>query len=82
MGCTRQVLQHVALQRSDELRARFMAQASVYDPSMLVWLDESGCDRRNSMRKRAYSIRGKTPRDHCLLARGTAIPYKAFMMLA
>ena len=48
-----------------------MAHVSVYDPSMLVWLDESGCVRRNSMRKRAYSIRGETPRDHRLLARGT-----------
>ena len=33
MGCTRQVLQHVALQRSDELRLQFMAQVSVYDPA-------------------------------------------------
>ena len=71
MGCTRQVLQHVALQRSDELRARFMAHVSLYDPSMLLWIDESGCDRRNSIRKHAYSIRGKTPTDHRLLARGT-----------
>lgn len=77
MGCTRQVLQHIALQRDEEQRARFMAEVSVYDPSMLLWIDESGCDRRNSMRKRAYSIRGKPPRDHRLLCRGnrySAIP--------
>lgn len=26
MGCTRQVIQHIALQRSDKCRARFMAE--------------------------------------------------------
>ena len=77
MGCTRQVVQHIALQRRDDLRAKFMAEVSVYDPSMLIWVDESGCDRRNCVRKRAYGIRGMTPRDHRLLVRGTrysAIP--------
>lgn len=48
MGCTRQSMHKVALQRSDIARARFMAQVSVYDPAMLVFLDESGCDRRHA----------------------------------
>ena len=77
MGCTRQVIQRVALQRSDEQRAKFIADVSVYDPSMFIWIDESGCDRRNCMRKRGYSLRGMTPRDHRLLVHGTrysAIP--------
>ncbi len=46
-------------------------------PSMLIWIDESGCDKRNCLRKRAYSARGMTPQDHQLLVRGTrysAIP--------
>ena len=33
MGCTRQVIQQVALQHSDEQRAKFMADVSRYDPS-------------------------------------------------
>lgn len=77
MGCTRQTMHHVAIQRSDELRARFMAEVSVYDPMMLVWLDETGCDRRNTIRKYGYSIRGLPLSDHRLLVRGvryTAIP--------
>ena len=77
MGCTRQVIQRISLQRSDEDRAKFMAQVSMYDPSMLLWIDESGCDGRNCKRKRGYSIRGMTPQDHRLLVRGTrysAIP--------
>ncbi len=77
MGCTRQVIQHIDVHRNDALRAKFMAEVSIYDPEMLVWTDETGCDRRNCMRKRAYSIRGMTPKDHRLLVRGTrfsAIP--------
>ena len=71
MGCTRQVMQRVALQRSDVSRAKFMADISVYDPNMLLWLDESGCDRRNSIRKYGYSIRGIPLCDQRILIRGT-----------
>ena len=42
MGCSRQRMYLVALQQSDVLRGKFMADISVYDPNMLVWLDESG----------------------------------------
>ena len=54
-----------------------MAQVSMYDPSMLLWLDESGCDKRNTVRKYGYSIRGIPLCDQRLLVRGTrysAIP--------
>ena len=77
MGCTRQAMHHVALQRSEISRARFMADISMYDPSMLVWLDESGCDRCNTIRKYGYNLRGKPLHDHRLLVKGTrysAIP--------
>ena len=77
MGCTRQSMHHVAIQRSDVLRAKFMAEVSSYDPSMLIWLDETGCDRRHTIRKYGYSIRGLPLSDHRLLVRGiryTAIP--------
>ena len=77
MGCSRQRIQHIVLQRSEECRARFMAEISMYDPSMLVWIDETGCDRRNSLRRYGYSIRGMPPRDYRLLIHGTrysAIP--------
>ena len=77
MGCTRQSMHHVAIQRSDMLRAKFMAEISAYDPSMLIWLDETGCDQRHTIRKYGYSIRGLPLSDHRLLVRGiryTAIP--------
>ena len=77
MGCTRQSMHHVALQQSNYLRAKFMAEVSCYDPSMLVWLDETGCDNRNALRQKAYSIRGMPLNNHQLLIRGvrySAIP--------
>ena len=77
MGCSRQVMRHVALQQSDTLRAKFMAEVSLYEPGMLIWLDESGSDRRNSIRKYGYGIRGIRPVKRRLLVRGTrysAIP--------
>lgn len=77
MGCTRQSMHHVAIQRSDMLRARFMADILVYDPAMPIWIDETGCDRRDTIRKYGYSIRGLPLSDHRILVRGiryTAIP--------
>ncbi len=70
MGCTRQVIRHIAAQRSEVLMAKFMADVAMYDPQMLVWIDETGCDRRNATRKYAYSLRGITPCDHRILIRG------------
>ena len=49
MGCSRQVVKQIPLQRSDVFRGRFMAEISVYDLQMLVWLDESGYDKRNAI---------------------------------
>ena len=40
---------------------------------MLIFVDETGADRRNLLRKHAYSIRGRSMRDHALLARGEHI---------
>ena len=70
MGCSRQVIKHISVHRSDELRAKFMAEISIYDPCMIIWIDETGCDLRNSTRKRGYSIRGMTPRDFRIVIRG------------
>ena len=77
MGCTRQSMHRVAMQQSDALRARFMAEISVYDPDMLIWIDETGCDRRDATRKYGYSVRGIPMCDQRILVRGTrytAIP--------
>ena len=47
----------IALQRSEQLRIEFMAEISMYDPDMLLWIDETGSARRNSIRQYGYSLR-------------------------
>ena len=48
---------------------------------MFVWLDETSCGRRNSIRKYGYSVRGVTPCDHRHLLRGERISGIAVMSL-
>ncbi len=50
-GFTHKKLTIRAQQRSDELREQFMAQVSVYDPGMLVFLDECGSDKRSALHR-------------------------------
>ena len=75
----------VATQRSDSLRAKFMAEVCKYDPSMFVWTDESGFNKRNSARKFGYGLRGIPPGDHRILVRGVRfeesdiLPYQSFL---
>ena len=47
----------VASQRSEELRAEFIGDCSLYSVDMLVVLDESGCDKRHAMRKFGYALK-------------------------
>ena len=81
MGCSRQKIQYIALQHCEERRARFMAEISIYDPGIFIWIDETGCDRRNGMRRYGYSVRGIPPRDHRLLVRGVRYSGIAVMSL-
>ena len=43
-----------------------MAEVSIFDPAMLVWVDETGFRCRNSIRAYGYSLRGMHPTDHQL----------------
>ena len=55
---SRKKLSYVASQRSQVLRQEFLADCSLYSPEMLVILDESGCDKRLTMRKFGYAMKG------------------------
>ena len=72
-GFTRQKLRYVALQRDEFLRQKFMLDMSIYNPEMLIFLDETGADRRNTLRKYGYSMRGKPAQKHTLLVRGERV---------
>ena len=41
-----------------------------YDSNMIVWVDETGCESRNALRKYGYGIRGMPPQDFALKLRG------------
>ena len=69
-GFTRQRLSTYALQRDECLRSQFAADVSLYSPEMLIFLDETGTDRRDTLRKKGYSLRGKPAKSQKLLVSG------------
>ena len=55
------------------MRQKFILDMSVYNPEMLIFLDETGADRRDILRKYGYSMRGKPAERHTLLVRGDRV---------
>ena len=54
-----------------------MAEMSLFNPDMLIWIDETESDRRKSVRKYGYSLIGFPPRPCQLFVGGkrvSAIP--------
>ena len=79
VGFSRQKLKLVAKQRDDFLRAQFSCDVAMYKPEMLIFLDETGSDKRNTLRKYGYSLRGKPAVSQKLLVRGKRVSAIAFM---
>ena len=50
-----------------------MSQALLSSKDLFVWVDETGCDRRNYVRKYGYAIRGQTPVSSQFLVRGKRV---------
>ena len=59
-----------------------MSDLSVYSSEMFVFVDETGADRRNTLRKYGYSLRGKPIRNYNLLIRGERISATACISMA
>ena len=72
-GMTRKKVRTIAMQRSEDRRVEFIAEISQFDPDRLIWLDETGSDRRNSIRAYGYAFRGLTPVRHTLRVGGKRI---------
>ena len=72
---TRQKMIIAVQQRSDSLRAEYLMDMSAYKahPEMFVFVDEMGSDKRDSMRKFAYSLRRKPAFSRKLLVRGEQV---------
>ena len=64
LGFTHKKIKQLPIQRSEEARMEFMAEISAYDPSMFIWLDETGSNKRNSVREYGYALRGMAPRHY------------------
>ncbi len=62
-GITRKKIQQVALQRCYTLRGAFMAQCLLFNPDQFVFIDETGSDARDHIRKYGYAIRGLAPQN-------------------
>ena len=55
----RKKLTYRAFQRSEELRSQYLSEISVYDPHTLVFVDETGTDKKNTLRGFRYALRGQ-----------------------
>ena len=62
-GYTRKKILQVAQQRCTEYRGAFMAEVF---QNFFVWVDETGSDNRDQMRKFGYALQGLPPVYHRL----------------
>ena len=70
VGFTRQKMKLVAKQRDESLRTQYIIDVSLLEPDMFIFIDETGADRRDTLRKYGYSLRGKPIRSQKLIFRG------------
>ena len=76
---SRQKMRITATQRDEALRAVFASELSIYKADMFIFMDETGSNRRDAMRRYAYSWRGKPAVAQKLLVRGHHLSAIAIM---
>lgn len=62
--------QRMAKQRNEEVRQQFAIDVSLYHSNMIIFIDETGSDRRDTIRRYGHSLIGRPPRSFQLLIRG------------
>ena len=72
-GFTRQKMKMVAARQDWNLREMFTVDVRLHDPSILVFVDETGTDMRDNMRKYEYGARGKPIVSHKRAFRGQRV---------
>ena len=70
IGFSRQKLALYALQRDETLRQQYVTDVTIYPRETLFFVDETGTDRKDTLRKYGYSLRGKLLKAQRLLVRG------------
>ena len=63
----------VAKQHNEELQLSFISDCEIYSPQMMVFVDETGSDERDLMRKFGYSLRGQCATPIRLVCRGKRV---------
>jgi len=81
-GFSRTKIHSVTAQRSEDLRAKYVAEVALYDRNMLVFVDETGSDIRNAMRRFGYTLRGQCCVAKRLLVRGKRVSIIAALTIA
>ena len=81
MNFSRQKMKIIAKQRDEEIRSTFRSDVSLYKAHMLVFIDEAGSDRRDSLRRYGYNLRGQTPRSFKMLVRGERLSVIGIMTI-
>lgn len=69
-GFSRQKLTRIAGQRNDVLKAQYVFDIRIFSPDMLVFVDETGTDRCDTLRRYGYSLRGKPAKAFSTNSRG------------
>ena len=72
IGFTHKVATY-ALQRDDTLGQQFVSDVSLHNCETLLFVDETGTDRKDAIRKYGYSLRGKPLKAQKLLVHGEHI---------
>ena len=57
-----QKIKYIPQSWSEKARLQYMAKIGAYDPSVFIWLDETGWDKHNAVRQYGYALQGLTPR--------------------
>ena len=76
---SRKKLHMVAKQRNEQLRLSFISDCEIYSSEMMVFVDETGCDNRDSMRKFGYALKGQRASSRRLMCRGKRVNSVAAM---
>ena len=68
-GFSHQKMTIVASQRDQYLRQKYIIDTNEYRPEMFVFLDETGADLRDTVRRYGYSLRGNRMQKETMLVR-------------
>ena len=70
---TRKKVQRVTLQQSVHLRATFVANTYIFSREMFVWVDETGCNYKDMLRRYGYALQSERAVSQTFTVRGQRV---------